>query len=288
MSRVIWKGNISFGLVQIPVSLYPAESRDELRFSLLDKHDLAPIGNKRYNKNSGKDVPWNEVVKGYEYEEGKFVVLTDEDFRRANVKATQTVDIIDFVADGDIPDIYYETPYYLEPGKKGEKGYALLRETLKKTGRVGIAKVVLHSREHLAALKPYGNALVLDLLRFHHELRDSSELEVPGPDLKALKISPKEIQMAEQLIESMVEAWQPEKYQDIYRDDLLRFIEQKVAAGQTTSTEPEPVTEQPAEAEVIDLMTLLKRSVEQTGRSEAKKAAPKRAVRPRRATKKRA
>lgn len=278
MPRAIWKGSISFGLVSVPVSLYPGEKRDELHLSLLDSKDFSPVGYKRVNKASGEEVPGERIVRGYEYEKGEYVVLTEEDLKRANVEATQTVQIVDFVDGDKIPLAFYDRPYYLEPQKRGEKAYALLRETLKRTGKVGIAKVVLRTREHLAALIPQGDMLMLDLLRYHDEIRPVEELHLPHGDLEELGISDKELDMAERLVESMVEEWQPERYHDEYRDDLLQLVEQRVASGQTHVIEAGPAEAPPRRAEVIDLMTQLKRSVEERraakGGSE-KKAAPR-------------
>ncbi|MEZ0271370.1 MAG: Ku protein, partial [Methylophilaceae bacterium] len=161
MPRAIWKGAISFGLVHIPVELYPAESRKGLDLDMLDKRDFAPVGYKRYNKSTGKDIDWNDIVKGYEYEKGKYVVLTDEDLKRANVEATQTIDILSFVDSEEIPEIYFEQPYYLKPARGGAKVYVLLRETLKRAGKVGIAQVVIRTKQHVAALLPMDKAIVL-------------------------------------------------------------------------------------------------------------------------------
>jgi DNA end-binding protein Ku len=276
MSRVVWKGAISFGLVHIPVILYPGEQRNELSFDMLDKRDMAPIGYRRYNKNTGKEIPWEQIVKGYEYEDGKYVVLSDEDFRRANVEATQTVDIVFFVEASEISPVYFEQPYYLVPGKKGEKGYALLREALRKTHKVGIAKVVIHTRQHLAAVIPERNMLILNILRFADELRDSKEFEFPSENLTSLGVSKKELEMAQQLIEGMQEKWNPKRYHDDYRQDILALIKKKVASGETEKiTEPEPEKQQRRGAEVIDMMALLKRSLETKQKNKTRAAKPK-------------
>lgn len=279
MPRAIWKGAISFGLVNIPIGLYSTEIKKGLNFSLLDRRDLAPVGYQRINKETGKEVAWEEIVKGYEYEDGEFVVLSDEDFRRANVEATQTIDIIDFVDAAQIASIYFDQPYYLAPGRKGEKGYALLRETLRQTGKAGIAKVVIRTRQHAAALIPYGNMLVLNLLRFADELRDPAELELPGQDLAALGVSKRELEMAERLVEGMQDNFQPDKYHDEYRDDLLALIDKKIKSGNTeTITEPAPAEPTRDKAEVIDLMALLKRSLDQKGVQSGLNAARPRAA----------
>ena len=257
MPRELWKGAIQFGLVHIPVSLFPAEQRDELSFSMLDRRDLAPVGYKRFNKNTGDEVPFDQIVKGYEYDEGRFVTLEKEYFQRANVEATQTVDIVGFVEREQLPAFFFESPYYLAPGKHGDKGYALLRETLVRTGRVGIANVVIRTRAHLAALYPVENMLVLNTLRYANELRDPSEIKVPE-DLKAAKVTPRELDMAERLVEDMEMTWDPSQYHDTYRDDLLKMIEEK-AHGKV---KPEPKAKRaPKEAEVIDFASLLEKSL---------------------------
>jgi len=275
MPRTIWKGAISFGLVNIPVALYPAEQREkELNFTMLDQRNMSPVGYKRYNKNTGEEVPWDQIVKGYEYDKDQYVVLGEEEFRRANVKATQTIEILDFVKAPEIPFIYYEQPYYLEPVQRtGEKGYALLRETLKRTGRVGVAQVVLRNRQHLALLAPLNDVLVLNLMRYQHELRDAKELKLPGTDLAALRITKKEIEMAERLVEDMAARWDPGKYRDEYREDLLRMVDEKVAAGKTLELLPPTGEEAPRGAQVIDFMTLLKRSIEEKEKERPPSAA---------------
>ena len=177
MPRVLWKGAISFGLVHIPVGLYSAEKRNSFDLTMLDRRTMKPVGFKRYNKETGEDVSWDDIVKGYEYEKGRYVVLTDEDFRRANVEATQTVDILAFVDQDKIAPMFFETPYYLAPDKRGHKGYALLRETLKQTGKIGIANVVIRTRQYVAALIPVGNIILMNTLRYSNELRPADDLD---------------------------------------------------------------------------------------------------------------
>jgi DNA end-binding protein Ku len=263
MARGLWKGAISFGLVNVPVELFSAEKRSsELDLTMLDKRDLAPVGYKRYNKSTGEDVPWAEIVKGYEHDDGKYVVLSDEDFRRANVEAAKTVDIQAFVDVKDIAPLFFETPYYLAPGKRGEKAYALLRDALRKAGKAGIATVVIRTRQYLAAVMPQEDVLVMNTLRYADELKDAGDLGIPAAALHA-KATAKEIDMALRLIDDMSEKWKPEKFKDTYREDLLARIEEKVKAGQTEEiTQPERGRKEPAGAEVIDLMALLKKSVE--------------------------
>jgi DNA end-binding protein Ku len=269
MPRALWKGAISFGLVNIPVGLYSAEKKNELGFSMLDKRNLAPVGYKRVNKETGREVPWEQVVKGYEYEPDKYVVLSDEDFRRANVEATQTVDIVSFVEAEQIPPIHFESPYYLAPLKRGEKGYVLLRDTLKRSGKAGVANVVIRTRQHLALVAPLDEALVLIVLRYADEIRPVGELGL-DETLKAAKPGPKEIDMALRLVEGMSEKWDPKRYRDTYREDILARVEEKVKAGQTEEiTEPGEKERRAKGAEVIDLMALLKRSVEEKGGTRA-------------------
>jgi len=278
MPRVLWKGAISFGLVNIPVGLYPAEKRKELSFSMLDKRDLAPVGYKRVNKETGKEVPWERVVKGYEYEKDKYVVLSDEDFRRANVEATQTVDIVGFVDAAQIEPIYFETPYYLAPLKRGEKGYVLLRDTLRRSGKAGVANVVIRTRAHIALVAPAEHALALIVLRYADEIRPVDELGL-DESLKNAKPSPKEFDMALRLVGGMSEKWDPKRYRDTYREDILARVEAKVKAGQTEEiTEPEAKERPSKGAEVIDLMALLKRSVEEKGRGRAAPAGHRRST----------
>jgi len=277
MARSLWKGAISFGLVNVPVELHSARSRnssraDGLDMTMLDKRDLAPVGYKRVNKSTGKEVAWGDVVKGYEYKDDKYVVLSDEDFRRANPEASRTVDILAFVELADIQPQYFETPYYLVPEKRGEKAYALLRETLEKAGKAGIASVVIRTKQYLAALVAEDDVMVLNTLRYADELKEPGELKIP----KA-KVTAKELDMALRLVEDMADDWQPAKFKDTYREDLLKRIKEKVKAGQTEElTEPDPDAEKPAKgADVIDLMALLKKSVEKKP-AKAKRPARKR------------
>jgi DNA end-binding protein Ku len=263
MPRSIWKGAISFGLVNIPVNLFSAESRQELRFNQLDKRTMTRVREKRVNEQTGDEVAYEDIVRGYDTGGGNYVVLTEEDFKQANPKTTQAVNIIGFVNADEIDITYYDKPYYLAPIGSGKKGYALLRSVLQETGRVAIAKVVIRTREYLCAVVARGDVMVLEILRFAYELRDPSELDVPGDDLEALGISRPEITMAQQLVEAMVKPWEPEEYHDDFRDDLLRAIEEKQASGQAatiTAAQPSGVA---GEGKVVDIMALLKRSVEE-------------------------
>jgi DNA end-binding protein Ku len=268
----MWKGAISFGLVHIPVELYPATSEHSLDLHMLDRRDFAPIGFKRYNKNTGKEVSWDDIIKGYEYATDEYVVLSDEDLRRANPEATQTIDILAFVDAAQVPLIYYEQPYYLAPGKGGDKVYALLRETLKDVGKIGIANVVIRVKQHLAALVCVGDTIVLITLRYPDEIRPTDELKIPGENAKAAQVTPKELQMARALVEGMSERWKPQQYHDTYREDVMAMVKKKIAAKQTkTITMPEPEDEEkPKKSNVIDLVSLLQASL---GKKPARAAA---------------
>jgi len=259
MARAIWKGSISFGLVNIPIALYPATRREELRFRLLRKSDLSPVNYKRVAEKDGKEVSWDEIVKGYEYEKGKYVVLKAEDFERVDLEATQTVDIQDFVDQEQIDPMFFYKPYYLEPQKGGDKAYVLLRDALKESNKVGIAKVVIKTRQYLAGVKPEDGALVLELMHFADELADPGKLHVP----KKTEVGKREMNMAKSLIDSMSSKWNPEKYKDDYREALMEVIEEKVEAG-GKEIEEKP-KKAPKPTKVIDLVSVLQKSLDQTG-----------------------
>jgi DNA end-binding protein Ku len=259
MARAIWKGSISFGLVNIPIALYPATRREEFKFRLLRKSDLSPVSYKRVAEKDGKEVPWDQIVKGYEYEKGKYVVLKDEDFERVDLEATQTVDIQDFVDQEEIDPIFFYKPYYLEPLKGGDKAYALLRDALKDSNKVGIAKVVIKTRQYLAGVKPEDGVLVLELMHFADELADPGKLHVP----KKTEVGKREMNMAKSLIDSMSSKWNPEKYRDDYREALMEVIEEKVEAGGKEIEEKPKKARKPTK--VIDLVSVLQKSLEQTG-----------------------
>ena len=266
MARAIWKGSISFGLVNIPIALYPATRREELKFRLLRKTDLSPVNYKRVAERDGKEVPWNQIVKGYEYEKGKYVVLQDEDFQRVDIEATQTVDIQDFVELDEIDPIFFYKPYYLEPQKGGDKAYALLRDALKDSKKVGVAKVVIKTREYLAGVKPEDGALVLELMHFADELADASKLHIP----RNVEVGKREMTMAKSLIDSMSSKWNPQKYKDDYRRALMEVIEEKVEAG-GKGIEEKP-RKAPKPTKVIDLISVLQKSLEETGAKRKKTA----------------
>src|SRR5499433_1603732 len=259
MARAIWKGSISFGLVNIPIALYAATRSEELKFRLLRKTDLSPVNYKRVAEKDGREVPWDQIVKGYEYEKGKYVVLREEYFQRVDLEATQTVDIQDFVDLDEIDPMYFYKPYYLEPQKGGDKAYALLRDALKDTNKVGVARVVIKTRQYLAGVKPEDGALVLELMHFAVELADPEKLDEP----KKLEVGKREMNMAKSLVDSMTSKWQPEKYKDDYRKALMDVIEIKVEAG-GKEIEEKP-RKAPKPTKVIDLVSVLQKSLEQTG-----------------------
>jgi DNA end-binding protein Ku len=267
-ARAIWTGSIEFGLVNIPVKLYSAEVPERMNFHLLDRRDFAPVRYRRVNEKTGREVPWDEIVKGYEYDKDEYVALSDKDFNEANVEATQSITISDFVDAADVSPVYFDRPYYWEPLKNGRRAYALLREVLRKTGKAGIAKAVIRSRQHLAMLLADGPRLILNLLRFAHELRDPSRLDVPK-ESKSAKVSAREVDMAEQLVETMTSQWNPEKYRDDYHDDLMKIVDRKIKEGKTKVIEAaKPATRRQERGKVIDIMHLLRQSVKQAGEKE--------------------
>jgi DNA end-binding protein Ku len=273
MARSVWKGSIVFGLVSIPVELFPAEERKEFKFSMLDKRDFSPVGYKRYSKETGKEVEWSNIVKGYEYEKEQYVVLSDEDFKRANVKASKSIEIEAFVPAADISPQFFESPYYLVPGERGEKVYALLRETLRSTGRAAVAQFVLRSTPHLVAVRPEGRALMLFTLRYADELKGAKGFDLPAESLKEARVTPKEIELAKRLIDDMADKWKPEAFKDTYHSDLMKRIREKIKKGQTHEiTKPgSDEAEEPRSSNVIDLAALLKKSI---GSGGTRKAAP--------------
>jgi len=238
------------------------EKKSELSFKLLDNRNKSTIRYERVNEQTGEPVPWENIVKGYEYSKNNYVVLEDDDFKRAAVEATQLIEIQNFVSADQIADEYFEKPYMLVPQKKAEKGYVLLREILKETGRVGIAKVVIRTREYLAAMSPREDGLVLLLLRWSEELRPIKEFELPQEEPSKYKVSDREIELAKQLVEAQTVDWEPEQYKDEYRDRLMEWIEKKAELGDMASVEPMDDTDVEAATNVIDLVDLLRQSVQ--------------------------
>ncbi len=262
--RAIWKGSVGFGLVTVPISLYPALHREEIRFRLLRGKDLSPVNYKRVAAVDGKQVDWDDIVKGYEYEKGKFVILKDEDFARVDIEATQTVDIINFVNLDEVNPLLFNKPYYMQAEKTGRKAYVLLRDALKKSNRIAMARVVIKTRQHLAAVKPQGDGLMLELMHFPDELREVSEFESP----KSQKLAANEMKMALQLIDSMTEKWNPDDYTDDYRNSLQELIDKKVASGGKEIPEEKKSAKRPAN--VIDLAAVLQKSIEETNAKSGK------------------
>lgn len=279
MARPIWKGHISFGLVNVPITLYSAEQRADLSFHMLDSRNSARVRYERVNEATGEEVPWDKIVKGYEYDGGSYVLLTEEEFARASPELTKSIEIEAFVDVDEIGPMFFDKPYYLVPGKGGEKGYVLLREALAASKKVGIAQVVIRARGHIAALIPHGDALVLNLLRYGQELRSLDDYQFPGGELKDYKISKKELDLARQLVEGMSGTWDPDEFHDEYRDALMKLINKRIESGQTEEVEElEEVEEAPR---TVNFMSMLKKSVEQSGKSRAptKKSAAKKTTR---------
>ncbi|NLA21128.1 Ku protein [Burkholderia cepacia] len=265
MARMIWKGAISFGLVHVPVQLFPATRTVKPSFRLLDRRSMDPVGYRQINKRTGREVTREDIVRGYEYEKERYVVLTDDEIRAANPESTQTVDIVTFVDEGAVSFLYLDTPYYLVPDRKGEKVYALLRDALKDSGKIGIAHVVMRDRQHLGALIPVGPLLALDTLRWQEELRPLDELSVPAGDAKRAGVSARELAMAKKLIDDMSGSWTPDEYHDTFRDDILDLVERKVRAGRIEEIEDRPAQTGRAASNVVDLTELLKRSLKGGG-----------------------
>jgi DNA end-binding protein Ku len=263
MAGSIWKGSISFGLLNIPVVLRKAEEGKDLSFNMLDEKDLSPIKYKKVNGKTGHEVPWPRIVKGYEYESGQFVIMNKEDFKAANPKATQTIDIEDFVSFDEIDLMFFEKPYYLVPQKNGIKGYFLLCEALKKTNKVAIAKVVIRNKMHLTCIMAKDNYLILEMLRFGHEVLQTDDVDYLK-DTQKPKFNPKEIKMAEELIEGMTGKWNPAQYKDTYEDDIMRIINLKIKAGEGKEIDygDLPKEEKGNTGTVVDLMPLLRKSLE--------------------------
>ena len=272
MPRAIWKGAISFGLVHIPVSLVSATSSQGVDFDWLDKRSMDPVGYKRINKTTGKEVTKDNIVKGVAFEKGRYVVLSEEEIRSAHPKSTQTIEIIAFVASDQIPLQNIDTPYFLAPDKRGGKVYALLRETLRKTRKVALANVVLHTKQHLAALMPLDSALVLVMLRWPAEVRSLDELEL-GSDVTKPSLAKGELDMAKRLVDDMSADWQPDDYRDSFQEKIMALVAKKAKAGKIEDVESQEGSEERKSADVIDLTELLKRSL--AGKPAAKSATKK-------------
>ncbi|AKC88271.1 Ku protein [Pseudoxanthomonas suwonensis] len=274
MARPIWTGTLSFGLLNVPVSLMPGERRTDLQFRMLDSRDRKPVRYERVNADTGEEVPWKDVVKAFEYDKGSYVVLEEEDIKAAAPESHETVEVEAFVDATEIDPRFYEKPYVLVPAKKAEKGYVLLRETLRGSGRVGIARVVIRTREYLAAVLPQGDALVLELLRYPQELVDPADYPLPAGKPSDYRISAKELQMAEQLIDSMSGKWAPGDYKDEFRERLQAIIRKRIKSkGGTARIEDEPEAPEETTTNVVDFMSLLQKSLAAKQRTPAKKTA---------------
>ncbi|MCS3849027.1 DNA end-binding protein Ku [Xanthomonas arboricola] len=272
MARPIWTGTLSFGLLNVPVSLMSGERKVDLHFRMLDSRDKKPIRFERVNADTGDEVPWKEIVKAFEYDKGSYVIVEEQDIRSAAPESHETVEVETFVDAADIDPRYFEKPYILVPGKKAEKGYVLLRETLRDTGKVGIAKVVIRTREYLAAVMPQGDALILLLLRYQQEVVDPEDFKLPSGAVSEYRITAKEQEMAKQLIESMSGKWQPEDYHDEFRGKLEQILRKRIQAkGGTTQVDDEPAPHEDATTNVVDFMSLLQKSLQANTRTPAKK-----------------
>jgi len=280
MARPIWTGTLSFGLLNVPVSLMSGERNVDLHFRMLDSRDRKPIRFERVNADTGEEVPWKEIVKAYEYDKGSYVVLEEDDIRSAAPQSHEAVEVETFVDAATIDPRYYEKPYLLVPAKKAEKGYVLLRETLRSTGKVGIARVVVRTREYLCAVMPHGDALVLMILRYPQELVDPDEYKLPSGSLSEYRITSKETAMAEQLIASMSGEWKPDEYHDEFRERLHTLLKKRIKAkGGTTKVEEEPTPREDDATNVVDFMSLLQKSLDAKKRTPAaKKSTAKKAT----------
>jgi DNA end-binding protein Ku len=262
--RAIWKGNISFALVSIPISLFSATRRNELSFHYLHKKDMSSVSYRRFCDTEDVEVPWEEITRGYEYEKDRYVEITDEDLDKADAELTKTIAIQEFVQESEIDPVFFDKPYYLEPQKGGERAYALMRDALAQSRKVGIGKVVLKSREHLAAVKSVGDMLTLQTMRFSHEIVDAGSLNLP----KAADVSKKEMDLANMLINSMSDKFDPVKYRDDYYDKVLEIIQMKVAGVSPQA----PAAKGPGPAKVVDLMEVLKQSLNETKKGKSTRA----------------
>jgi DNA end-binding protein Ku len=271
----VWRGAISFGLIYVPIEMYSASREHALNLHFLDSRDFSPVGYERINKVTGKSVDWQHIVKGYEYEKGQYVALSEADFKSANVKASETIDISSFTNAADISPAYYHTPYYLSPGKGGEKVYALLSRTLRATGRVAVATFVMRGRQHLCVVTPAGNRLMLVTLRFSDELLPAAKASQDGA--KSVTPKPAELAMARKLVEEMSAAWKPQSFHDTYREDLMRRIRDKISKHQTHELAAEPKKTSRAKADVVNIMDALKKSLKLQGKQGMRRAAPKKA-----------
>jgi DNA end-binding protein Ku len=280
MQRSLWHGAISFGLIYVPVDLYGASKDGSLSLHFLDNRDFSPVGYQRINKSTGKEVDWKHIVRGYEYEKGRYVALSDADLKHANLKASETIAIENFTDADEIAPMYFDTPYYLSPAKGGGKVYALLREALESTKKVAVASFVMRGRQHLCAIVPHKDTLMLLTLRFASDVLAPVQVKDAAASGRASKLSTAEISMARKLVSQMSGPFRPNAFKDTYRADLMRRIREKIRSKQTHALAPEPAASERPKAQVIDLMEALRKSLERKG-TAAGRAAPRKSVRAR-------
>jgi len=261
--RPIWKGHITFGLVNVPVTLYPAEQRTDLHLHMLDSRNMSRVRYDRVNADTGEEVPWNQIVRGYEYSDGNYVLMTDEELERAAPEVTKAVEIDSFVDVEQIDPMFFDKPYFLEPAKSGEKGYVLLRDVLRASRKVGIARVVIRTRQYIAAMAPRGDVLILNLLRYKMELRSPEALKLPG-SADEVGVTKAELKMAQTLVDSMTREWNPAEYHDEYREQLMAWIQKRIDEGHLNKAPELPDLEDEPPAP-INMMEALKRSLTHTG-----------------------
>lgn len=279
-SRSIWKGSIAFGLVNIPVSLTAAESRPDIQLHMVDSKNHARIRYERVNADTGDEVPWDRLVKGYEHENGQFILLSEDDMEAVRPELTKLIEITAFVALDEIDPILFDRPYYLVPEKRGFKAYSLLREALRSTGMAGISRVVIRTREYLSAMFVRGDILMVMLLRFPQEIRATSALELPASDEKKWQPVKKELDLAVRLIKEMSEKWKPDNFHDEYRDALMAFIEKRIKSGDSVDdvVQPDDDNEEVAQGKVLDLASYLERSLKESGGAKGKSKTAKKRV----------
>ena len=274
MARAIWKGAIAFGLVNIPVALSSAESRPDVQFHMVDSKNHARIRYERVNAETGEEVPWDRLVKGYEHDNGQFILLSDEDLDAVQPKLTKTIEITEFVKLDDIDPMLFDKPYYLEPDKRGRKAYALLREALRKSGKAGISRVVIRTREYLSAMFVRDDVLILMLLRFPQEIKSAAKLDLPASADEQWQPAKKEMDLALRLVDEMTTKWKPEEFHDEYREALLDYIEKKIAGGETVDDVKQPEDGEEPSGKVLDLAAYLERSFKNSPKKEATKPKP--------------
>jgi len=273
MARPVWSGHITFGLVNVPVVLYSAERRADLNLKLIDSRNESKIRYERINDETGEEVPWDKIVKGYEYDGGNLVLFSEEELENASPELTRTIDVEQFVRADEIEPIYFDKPYFLFPGKGGAKGFVLLRDALDDSERIGLATVVIRTRQYVAALRPFQDGLVLQLLRYQQELRDMKDFDLPETEMRKVKPSKQERDMASQLIDGMTDKWDPDRYHDEYHDAVMKLIKDKIASGNTDVAEPPDDEDHEEEPATINFIDVLRRSVE---RHSSKKGSGKR------------